>query len=394
MVGIKQAVILAGGRGERLRPITDTIPKPMVSINGRPFLEYLVELLKDNGISEIVMLLGYLPNKIIEHFGDGSKFGIKIKYSVGAIEDETGARVRNAARLLDNNFLLLYCDNYWPLNLKKLFDFHISKKMRATVSVYSNEDQSTKNNMYLENYYITRYDPIRKETGLNCVDIGFFILERDILELMPAHNFSFEKELLPSLIEDRNLSGYLTRHKYYSIGSPERLETISHFLIPRKVLFLDRDGVINEKPPKAEYITSWEKFRFLPGTLEALRLLSVASYELYLITNQAGIGRGIMSDAALESIHKNMEKVLQRNGIAINGIYHCPHDWEEGCACRKPQPGLFFQAARKNHLDLTKALFIGDDERDLEAGEAAGCRTFLVSPEQNLLKIVQEEILA
>ena len=90
MTSIKQAVILAGGRGERLKPITDTIPKPMVPINGKPFLEYLVELLKENGIEEIVMLLGYLPDKITEYFGDGSKFGVRIRYSVGAVEDEGG----------------------------------------------------------------------------------------------------------------------------------------------------------------------------------------------------------------------------------------------------------------------------------------------------------------
>ena len=110
MVGvhIKQAVILAGGKGERLKPLTDTLPKPMVPVNGRPFLEYLVELLKNNGIEEIVMLLGYRPEKITEHFGDGTKFGVNIKYSIGAVEDETGTRIKNAKGLLKDKFLLMY----------------------------------------------------------------------------------------------------------------------------------------------------------------------------------------------------------------------------------------------------------------------------------------------
>ena len=82
-----QAIILAGGRGERLRPFTDNLPKPMVPVNGKPFLEYVVELLRENGITEIVMLLGYLPEKITEYFGDGKKFGVSIKYSIGSVDD-------------------------------------------------------------------------------------------------------------------------------------------------------------------------------------------------------------------------------------------------------------------------------------------------------------------
>ena len=94
----------------------------MILINGRPFLEYLIELLKGNGIEEVILLLGYLPEKITEHFGDGNKFGVSIKYSVGSVDDLTGTRVRNAASLLKDEFLLLYSDNYWPFDFKKLLD--------------------------------------------------------------------------------------------------------------------------------------------------------------------------------------------------------------------------------------------------------------------------------
>ena len=199
MTGIKQAVILAGGRGKRLRPITDKIPKPMVQINGRPFLEYLVELLNENGISEIVMLLGYLPDKVIEHLGDGSKFGIKIKYSVGAVEDETGTRIRNAKHLLDNKFLLLYCDNYWPLKLGSILDFYRRFGKLAMLTAYNNRDgggeYGYKNNLtILENGEVTFYGQPAKSVELNAIDIGFFVLDKKILNFMPAHNFSFQHE--------------------------------------------------------------------------------------------------------------------------------------------------------------------------------------------------------
>ena len=125
--GIKQAVILAGGLGTRLMPLTKNTPKPMVLVNNRPFLEYLISLLRDNGIEEIVLLLGYLAGKVQKHFRDGSGFGVKIKYSVSEspVEAETGTRLREALPLLDEHVLLMYCDNYWQLNLREMMEFYI-----------------------------------------------------------------------------------------------------------------------------------------------------------------------------------------------------------------------------------------------------------------------------
>jgi D-glycero-D-manno-heptose 1,7-bisphosphate phosphatase len=390
MLSIKQAVILAGGLGTRLKPLTDFMPKPMISIHSRPFLEYLLSLLKDNGIHEVVILLGYLHEKISGHFGDGSDFGLRLKYSIGDVSFETGTRIKHAAHLLDDHFLLMYCDNYWPLNLKALTDFHIKQGTCSTVTVYTNKDGLTKNNTFVDHDgYVIKYDKSRKDPDLNGVEIGFFILSREILQLMPNSNFSFESVVLPQLILKRQLSGYLTDHRYYSIGSFERIEITEKFLQPRKIVFLDRDGVINRKAPKAEYVKNWDEFEFLPGVIEAIQLLSQNAYEIYLVTNQAGIARGIMSEADLNAIHENMKKELGKAGIGISGIYYCPHGWDDGCDCRKPKPRMLFKAANDHHLNLTKAIFIGDDERDAAAGKAAGCRTILVNPQHYLLRIVR-----
>src|SRR5690242_774198 len=109
---IKQAVILAGGLGTRMRPLTDTMPKPMIPVGGKPFVAYLVELLKQNGIEEIIFLLGYLPEKVSDYFGDGSKFGLRITYVTTPVDYDTGSRLMPAAAQLDQKFLFLYCDNY------------------------------------------------------------------------------------------------------------------------------------------------------------------------------------------------------------------------------------------------------------------------------------------
>lgn len=237
MAGIRQAVILAGGEGIRLRPLTYEVPKPMVLVNNRPFLEYLIDMLKENGISEVVLLLGYLPERITQYFGDGSNFGINIKYSIGDVSFKTGTRIKNAGHLLDEVFLLLYGDNYWPLNLKSLLEFYVKYKTLASVTVYTNKDGTGEygagNNIYVDGGYVLKYDRTRKDRDLNGVDIGFFIINKKVLELMPNHNFSFEEETLPLLVDKRQLSGYQTEHRYYYISTLESLKLTGNFLQSR-----------------------------------------------------------------------------------------------------------------------------------------------------------------
>ena len=394
MANIRQAVILAGGEGIRLRPLTDHLPKPMVPVNDRPFLEYLIEMLTENGISEIVLLLGYLPEKVTGHFGDGSDFGVNITYSIGKVSDQTGTRMRQAGKLLDDLFILTYGDNYWPLDLKRMLPFYVKQKSLASTTVYANRDAKgeygSENNIYVdENSYVVKYDKLRKDPALNGVDIGFFILDKRVLESMPESDFSFEEEVLPLLAEKRQLSGYLTEHRYHYISTPENLKATEKYLQTKKVVMLDRDGVINKKADEGGYIRTWSEFEFLPGAIEAMRLLRQDGYDIYVITNQRGIARGLMSESDLETIHRKMKVELEKNGTSINRIYYCPHGNEDGCDCRKPKPGMLFRAASDDDFDLTKAVFIGDDQRDIEASQAAGCKVERVGPDRSLLQIVE-----
>ena len=137
-------------------------------------------------------------------------------------------------------------------------------------------------------------------------------------------------------------------------------------------------------------MTQWSEFRWLPGTLEALATLVQVGYKIIIVTNQSGIARGIMTEDDLVAVHRAMKSEVAAAGALVDAIYHCPHGWDDGCFCRKPRPGMLFQAQRDFQLDLTKTLFVGDDERDMEAGEAAGCLTSLVRPGRSLLNIVRE----
>jgi D-glycero-D-manno-heptose 1,7-bisphosphate phosphatase len=141
-------------------------------------------------------------------------------------------------------------------------------------------------------------------------------------------------------------------------------------------IFLDRDGVINEN--RADYVKSWEEFRFQVGALEALALLASTEFKLVVVSNQSAIGRGLVAREVVEGIHRRMVDQIEQAGGRVDLLLYCPHRPEENCFCRKPQPGLLLQAGEQLGLDLTESYLIGDSSEDLGAGAAVGCTCILV----------------
>lgn len=145
----------------------------------------------------------------------------------------------------------------------------------------------------------------------------------------------------------------------------------------RPAVFLDRDGVINYD--RDDWVKSWEEFRFYPGSREAIAQLTDAGREIYIITNQSGVGRGLMPGRRLLDIHAKMQIEVARAGGRIMGIQVCPHTPDDHCRCRKPLPGLLLKAAAKWGIDLQRSWLVGDSARDIQAGYAAGCTTIWVT---------------
>jgi histidinol-phosphate phosphatase family protein len=384
-----QAVILAGGRGTRMRPLTNTRPKAMVEFHGKPFLEYLVEMLRQQGFGRVLLLLGYLPEVIRDHFGDGGRWGVEIDYSVSGPDDLTVSRIKLARDRIERTFLLMYCDNYWPMQMDRMWRRYRALGVPAMVTVYRNRDgyRPGKDSVAVDEHgFVTAFDRERVTPGLSGVEISYAILDESVLELLPPQDELFEHALYPQLAERRQLSAYLTEHRYYSVGSLERLPVTERFLARRPAVILDRDGVLNRRPPRADYVKRPEEFEWLPGSREALGLLKEAGYNVIVVSNQAGVARGVMTPADLDAVH---ERMCAEAAGAVDRIYCCPHDWDDGCECRKPAPGMLFQAQRDFDLDLTRTPFIGDDERDRQAADAAGCPAILVSERVPLLEAVR-----
>jgi len=143
----------------------------------------------------------------------------------------------------------------------------------------------------------------------------------------------------------------------------------------KRAVFIDRDGVINQKAEEGAYVTRWEDFHLLPGVAEAISLLHQAGWSVIVISNQRCVAKGLLTIAELEGIHQKMLEELARSGAKLDGIYYCPHDKEPPCSCRKPSPGMLLTAAQEHQIDLSSSWIVGDSESDIEAGRRAGCGT-------------------
>lgn len=222
-----QAVILAGGLGTRLRPLTERIPKPMVEVGGRPFLEYLVRHLAGQGFSRLLMLVGYLGQRVQDHFGDGAGLGIDIDYAWEEKPLGTGGAVRQALQRLEKRFLLLYGDSYLPIDYRPVADAFGQSSCLGMVVVYDNRfsDTGVLNNVATDDEgWVVRYEKGRGGEDLKYVEAGVLCLDRDVFAGLPREcAISLEQEVYPALIARRQLRGFVTRQRFFDIGTPARL---------------------------------------------------------------------------------------------------------------------------------------------------------------------------
>jgi histidinol-phosphate phosphatase family protein len=373
-----QAVILCGGRGTRLRPLTDSLPKPLAPAGGAPFLTHLLRQLHRNGYRDILLLTGYLGHLIEAEFGDGSHLGLRIAYQQGPEEWETAFRLQNAKELLSDHFLLLYGDNYTNFQNPKLEAVFRACSRLGCVTVFPRQ---TRANVTLDpSGAVTTYDSSRNANGLNGVEIGYGLFSKGVFSHFSGENESFSR-VLSRLAGAGQLCGHRQPHPYYSVSDPERLRLTDAFLAPKKILLIDRDGTINRKMPRGEYVHDWTQFEFIPENLEAMERLAAAGWSFVLISNQAGVGRGILTENQVWELDRRMVAALAERQVRLLKSYYCFHHWNDGCACRKPEPGLLLQASREQLIPLETTWYIGDDLRDCTAAWRAGSPSVLVSDE-------------
>jgi len=373
---IKTAVIFCGGYGKRLGAITKKIPKPMVMVAGKPFLEHLLIQLKENKIKKVFLLVGYKKNKIINYFKDGRKFGLKIEYSYNPPAYETGFRLNCIKNKISEDFLILYCDNYCPINLSKNYFFFKKKKSILTFSIvkkkYGNIYLSKDNNV---KYFSTR--SIKNKY----VEIGYIIVKKSFLKNLNSDNIKLNKYFVKKKI-NKKIHGLKIFNSYLSISEKKRLDETRKFFKKKNFVLIDRDGVLNIKNPDYRYIRKVHELKMNKKIISILKKFPKITY--ICITNQAGIATKEIKQHNLNKIHLNMKMELKKNGIKLKQFFVSKHHYNSNNFNRKPNPGNFLNAANKYKILLDKTFYIGDDLRDVIASYNANTKCIFVGNKKKL----------
>jgi NDP-sugar pyrophosphorylase family protein len=224
-------VILAGGLATRMRPLTLQLPKSMLQIKGRPFLEYQLELLKEYEIKDILLCVGYRGELIKDHFGDGRKFGVNLSYSFdGDKLLGTAGALKKAYKLLGENFFLMYGDSYLPYDYQKI-ERHFRDSVKLSLMVaYRNQNRFDKSNLLIQDGMIKLYDKTLRGENLEYIDAGLSILKKEVLNLVPEEEPYDLEELYRTLISEEEMSAYEVKQRFYQIGSFEGLEEFKNLV--------------------------------------------------------------------------------------------------------------------------------------------------------------------
>lgn len=234
-----KALILAGGEGRRLRPLTNNLPKPMVKICHKPLLDYLIFGLKDHGIAEIVLAVHYQHQKIIDYFGDGSKFEVSITYSIEKKPLNTAGAMKLAEKYLDDSFVVLNGDVFQQMDLTRLINFHYHKNGIATIVIHSTNHPHDSDLVKIDaNNQVRKFFRLKDKNNefVNLANAGIFVFERKVLSYIPVQKkISIEKDLLPDLLQRGLLVfAYETDEFIKDIGTQERLERVEKYVSGNK----------------------------------------------------------------------------------------------------------------------------------------------------------------
>jgi D-glycero-alpha-D-manno-heptose 1-phosphate guanylyltransferase len=386
---IKEAIILAGGLGTRLRDAVPDLPKCMAPVAGRPFIAHVIDALRMQGIERFIFSLGYKSEMIEAYLQQQYP---TLDYST-VIEEQplgTGGGILLAmAKAATENILIANGDTLFKIRAKELAAFHQKKNSECTLALKPMNDFERYGVVELnENGMVTSFKE-KQFYSNGLINGGIYLLnKRQFLLRSFSEKFSFEKDYLEKYYAEGKFFGCPQNGYFIDIGIPEDYQKAQQDLKKPTLdlskidktwtLFLDRDGVINEEK-LGEYVLHWGQFIFSKGVLSIFKKLTNAFGRIIIVSNQRGVGKGLMTEAALQSIHLEMQREVEIVGGKINKIYYCT-DKEDTCFNRKPNPGMAFRATQDfPQIDLSKAIMVGNKPSDMQFGRSAGLFTVFVT---------------
>lgn len=417
-----KVVIMAGGRGTRIAELFPNIPKPLIPVDGMPILEREIRSLASQGFKDIILTVGYLADKIIAYFGDGSRLGVRIEYFVEKTPlGNAGALFQMEDRIGKEPFFLLNADAAFDVDFNRMLGYHKEHGELVTLFTHPNSHPYDSGLIVADQdgrveQWLSREDD-RPQWYNNRVNAGLHVIDPKVLELSlknlvidPATGFpkgkvDLDRQILKPLCGTGKMFCYDSPEYVKDMGTPERFLQVEadykngvvqakNLHNKQKAIFLDRDGTINKY---VGFLRNIDDFELIEGVSEAIKLINQSGYLAIVVTNQPVIARGEVTWEELHEIHRKMETLLGKDGAYIDGVYICPHHPDKGfegerleykfdCTCRKPKAGLFFQAAKDFNIDLSQSYMIGDSLNDVLAGHTAGCRRNVLLKDQYSLR--------
>lgn len=421
-----KVVIMAGGKGTRISSVASDIPKPMIKINNKPVLEHELECLRNQGFTDIIITVSHLGNIIMDYFGDGRKispvtnkpFGVNIEYYFEEQPLGNAGALFKIKDKLTEDFLLLNADAIFDIDFNRIVKYHKEKGGLVTLFTHPNNHPYDSGLIVADKdgsvfQWLAKEDE-RPKYYRNRVNAGLHVLSKKVLDVeVTTPKVDLDRQLLKPLSGTGKMFVYDSPEYVKDMGTPDRYTSVCKDFIEGKVsaknlsnkqkaVFLDRDGTLNKY---IGFLRDIDEFELLTGVTEAVRKINESGYLAIVVTNQPVIARGEVSYDELHMIHNKMETLLGNEGAYVDAIYYCPHHPHKGydgevaklkidCECRKPKPGMLMQAAKDYNIDLSKSWMVGDSENDIKAGEAAGCRTELISDKgHSLLDFVNKYIV-
>src|SRR5574344_353394 len=391
-----KTILMAGGRGTRIAELFPNIPKPLIPVAGMPILEREIRSLCAQGFKDIILTVGYLADKIIAYFGDGSQFGAKIDYFVEETPlGNAGALFRLREKIGDEPFLRLNADAAVDVDFNRMVAFHKSHGGLVTLFTHPNSHPYDSGLIIADDKgnvekWLAKEDE-RPQWYDNRVNAGLHVIDPKVLDMslehldvdaetgLPKGKVDLDRQILKPLCGTGQMFCYDSPEYVKDMGTPDRFHQVEadykngtvqakNLSNKQKAVFLDRDGTINKY---VGFLRDMDDFELIDGVSEAIKKISQTGYLAIVVTNQPVIARGEVTWEELNEIHKKMATLLGKKGAYVDGIYICPHHPDKGfegerpeykidCDCRKPKPGLLLQAAKDFNIDLAQSYMIGD----------------------------------
>ena len=393
---VKQALILCGGKGTRLGNLTRKIPKPILKLNSKPFLEYIIQNLVRHGIKQIILLCGYNSNKIFKRFHKKKFLGATIKCVKENEVLGTGGAIINAKKNLNQYFMVCNGDTYFDFNISN-FIKEFNKKFHGSIATTKIKNNSRYAKLQIKNGLINK---IEKNLKSSYINTGYYIFSKNIFSKLKIKYSSLEDEIIKKLVLKKKLQAFKCESKnnfFLDIGIPRDFEK-AKYLVPKqfkkKAVFLDRDGVINKD---LGYVIEKNNFFWNKGVKQGIKLLNENNYYVFIITNQSGVGRGYFTEKKVIKLHSWINDQLKQEGAHIDCFYYSTYfkfskikSHKKDKYLRKPNTGMIQLAKKTWPINFKGSFLIGDKNTDIMVAKKMGIKGYLVNKNYNFLRLIRK----